>query len=130
MATLTSILAALNARQQAGVGASQGAADTLRQILAKNKDATAKDAIAKNAGAGTADTKPSSRTVKDTVTLSDSGQKIVNLARGLELAEEFRSKPVDKGFFAGLAKAREDVFRIGRLFAGTIKALFQQSRNR
>jgi hypothetical protein len=37
---------------------------------------------------------------------------------------------VDKGFFAGLAKAREDVFRIGRLFAGTIKALFQQSRNR
>jgi hypothetical protein len=125
MATLTSILAALNARQQAGVGASQGAADTLRHILAKNKDTTAKDA-----GAGTADTKPSSRTVKDTVTLSDSGQKIVNLARGLELAEEFRSKPVDKGFFAGLAKAREDVFRIGQLFAGTIKALFQQSRNR
>lgn len=69
-----------------------------------------------------------SRTVKDTVTLSDSGQKIVNLARGNELAAEFRSKPVDEGFFAALARAREDVLRIGRLFTEIIKAAFQQSR--
>jgi len=68
------------------------------------------------------------RTVRDTVTLSDGGQKIVNLARGNELAAEFRSKPVDEGFFAALARAREDVLRIGRLFTETIKAAFQQAR--
>ena len=35
---------------------------------------------------------------------------------------------VDEGFFAALARAREDVLRIGRLFTETIKAAFQQSR--
>ena len=68
------------------------------------------------------------RTVKDTVTLTDGGQKIVNLNRGNELAAEFRAKPVDKDYLASLSRAQEDVRRIGQLFAETIKALFAQSR--
>lgn len=76
-----------------------------------------------------ADPRPSSdRTVKDTVILSDGGQKIVNLERGNELAAEIRNRPVDDGFFAALARARQDVLRIGRLFTETIKAAFQQAR--
>ncbi len=71
---------------------------------------------------------PGDRTVRDTVTLSEGGHKIVNLARGLELAGEIRAAPVDKEFFANLLKAQEDIFRITRLFGETIKAAFQQSR--
>ncbi|MCH7832606.1 MAG: hypothetical protein IIC55_07005 [Proteobacteria bacterium] len=56
--------------------------------------------------------------------LSEGGQKIVNLARGQELAEEIRAAPVDKNFLAKLFKAQEDIFRITRLFIETFKAAF------
>ncbi len=65
---------------------------------------------------------PAGRTVHDTVTLSEGGQNIVNLARGDELAEEIRAAPVDKDFAAKLFTAREDIFRITRLFTETIKS--------
>lgn len=71
---------------------------------------------------------PGGRTIFDTVTLSGSGQKIVNLARGQELAEEIRAAPVDKDFAANLFKAQEDIFRITRLFTETLKALFPRRR--
>lgn len=71
---------------------------------------------------------PGGRTVNDTVTLSGSGQKIVNLARGQELASEIRTAPVDKDFAASLFKAQQDIFRIGRLFTETIKAAFLQRK--
>ena len=71
---------------------------------------------------------PAERTVRDTVTLSVGGHKIVNLARGLELAGEIRAAPVDKDFYANLLKAQEDIFRINLLFTETIKALFLERR--
>ncbi|NQU61723.1 MAG: hypothetical protein HQ512_11385 [Rhodospirillales bacterium] len=67
---------------------------------------------------------PAARTVFDTVKLSDGGQKIVNLARGQELAKEFRNAPLDEDYAANLLKAQEDIFRITRLFTETIKAAF------
>ena len=72
---------------------------------------------------------PAERTVRDTVTLSEGGQKIINLARGREFAEEIRAAPVDKDFAANLAKAMEDIFRITRLFTETIKMAFLGRRN-
>ena len=69
------------------------------------------------------DEKTSNRAINDTVELSD-GAKIVNLARGHELAEEIRSKPIDENFAADLDKAVNDVFRITNLFKETLKAAF------
>ena len=75
-------------------------------------------------GEGTGEPARGEHTVGDTVTLSEGGQKIVNLARGRELAEEIRAAPVDKDFTANLFKAQEDIFRITRLFTETFKAAF------
>ena len=86
--------------------------------------------VGKSEGDGTGESALAGRTVRDTVTLSDGGHKIVNLARGQELAEEIRAAPVDKDFAAILFKAQEDIFRIARLFAETLKAAFQQGRGK
>ncbi len=77
---------------------------------------------------GTGEQVPAERTIRDTVTLSEGGQKIVNLARGGELAREIRTAPVGEDFAANLLKAQEDIFRINLLFSETIKALFLQLR--
>jgi hypothetical protein len=70
----------------------------------------------------------SGRTVHDTVTLSEDGQKMINLSRGQELVGEIRSAPVDKDFAAKLTKMMEDIFRITRLFSETIKTAFMVQR--
>lgn len=67
-------------------------------------------------------------TTKDTVSLSEEGQKIVNLARGEELADKVRNAPADGDFAATLSDASRDVFRIARLFGETIRAIFTSSR--
>ena len=64
------------------------------------------------------------RTIRDTVTLSNGGQKIVNLARGNELANEFRNAPVDADYGKRLTKAFEDISRVARLFTETFKSAF------
>ncbi|MCH7936241.1 MAG: hypothetical protein IH994_04005 [Proteobacteria bacterium] len=79
---------------------------------------------------GTGEPALAERTVGDTVTLSEGGQKIVNLARGRELAEEIRTAPLDKDFVAKLLKAQEDIFRITRLFTETFKAAFLEGRRK
>ena len=81
-------------------------------------------------GEGGGEAAPTGRAVRDTVTLSVGGHKIVNLARGQELAAEIRAAPIDDDFFANLKKAQEDIFRIIRLFGETIKAAFRQSRGK
>ncbi len=85
-------------------------------------------ALFANTGAnkGPVEPPPAARTIHDTVTLSGGGQKIVNLARGGELAKEIRAAPLDKDFAASLLKAQEDIFRINRLFSETIKTAFQE----
>lgn len=69
-------------------------------------------------------------TAKDTVSLSEEGQKIVNLARGEELANAIRNAPKDsdKDFAATLREAGRDIFRITRLFGETIRASFNAWR--
>ena len=68
------------------------------------------------------------RTGFDTVTLSEGGQKIINLARGNELADDIRSRPVDENFARKLFEAMQDIFRITRLFSENIKTAFQLRR--
>lgn len=68
------------------------------------------------------------RTIHDTIELSENGQKIINVARGFDLANEFKKAPVDENFQSNLQKAQEDIFRISRLFGETVKALFAKSR--
>lgn len=68
------------------------------------------------------------RTSFDTVALSEGGQKILNLARGNDLADEIRSMPVDENFARNLFKAMQDIFRITRRFSETITAIFRLRR--
>lgn len=68
------------------------------------------------------------REIHDTVELSGGGPKMVNLARGRELAAEIRSKPVDEDFFKFLADAMKDIFRISKLFGETFTTLFRLRR--
>lgn len=64
------------------------------------------------------------RTVHDTVQLSEGGQKIVNLARGADLARDIKGAPVDETFADNLKHATDDVFRITHLFNQTVRSLF------
>jgi len=76
----------------------------------------------------TKDDSTSGRTVNDTVTLSESGQKVVNLSRGQDLAQELKNAPVDQSFAEALKQATADVFRITQLFTETIKSAFSWRR--
>jgi len=67
---------------------------------------------------------PEGRTVHDTITLSEHGQKIVNLNRASQLAETIQDAPVDKNFAEALKQATDDVFRISKLFTQTIRSIF------
>jgi len=63
-----------------------------------------------------------SRTIHDTISLSN-GSKIVNLERGLNLAEDVRNEK-DPAKLADLLKAGfEDIKRVGRLFTETFATL-------
>ncbi len=88
---------------------------------------SASKGASKDEGAG--DPVPAGRTVRDTVELSEGGQRIINLGRGREFAKEIRTSPVDKDFAAKLAKALQDIFRITRLFTATIKMAFLGRRS-
>lgn len=68
------------------------------------------------------------RMAHDTVTLSASGEKMVNLNRGNELAGEIRNAPTDQSFAERLSTALEDIRRIGVLFGETLKAAFRSWR--
>ncbi len=62
------------------------------------------------------------RTVRDTVEISQDGQKIVNLTRGAELAAELPDADADReAFNAALERAQEDIKRITTLFGGVLK---------
>ena len=61
------------------------------------------------------------RTVRDTVEISQDGQKIINLTRGAELAAELPYAGADrKAFDAALERAQEDIKRITTLFGGVL----------
>jgi hypothetical protein len=66
----------------------------------------------------------SQRTVQDTVSLSEGGQKIVNLNRGQDLSASLKDAPTDTTFTDQLRKATEDVFRIMKLFSQTVRSAF------
>lgn len=90
-----------------------------------------RDVASRNAAKNRADTSgekrddaPQGRAVHDTVSLSDGGHKIVNLNRAAELGTQIKDAPVDKDFADNLMQASNDVFRIGRLFTQSIRAVF------
>ncbi|MCW8915534.1 MAG: hypothetical protein OQK24_06735 [Magnetovibrio sp.] len=83
--------------------------------------------VTDNADQSTSKDDPSSaqgRVVNDTVTLSEGGSKVVNLARGESLAEDLRNAPVDEDYAQKLEQATDDVFRISELFNKTVRAAF------
>jgi hypothetical protein len=71
--------------------------------------------------------RPADRAIRDVVALSPGGDKVVNVARGLELAEEMRRKRGDGSIAEDLRLALGDVFRIGRLFSEVLKAGFKSA---
>lgn len=73
------------------------------------------------------ETSPAERAVHDVVTLSEGGQKIVNLARSQELAADLRQETDPVVFASKLRQALEDIRRITRLFAEVLKAAFSRS---
>ena len=61
------------------------------------------------------------RTVRDTVEISEDGQKIINLTRGAELAAQLPDAGADReAFDAALGRAQEDIKRITTLFGGVL----------
>ena len=61
------------------------------------------------------------RTVRDTVEISEDGQKIINLTRGAELAAQLPDASADReAFNAALERAQEDIKRITTLFGGVL----------
>jgi hypothetical protein len=73
---------------------------------------------------GAPEERVSARAVNDTVTLSDSGQKMVNLNRGAELGQEIKTAAIDENFADKLKRATDDIFRVNTLFRRTMHALF------
>lgn len=63
----------------------------------------------------------SDRTIRDTIEISPGGQKIINLARGAELASALPDARADRAAFdAALKQAQEDIKRITTLFGGVL----------
>ena len=61
------------------------------------------------------------RTVRDTVEISEDGQKIINLTRGAELAAQLPDAGADRvAFDLALERAQEDIKRITTLFGGVL----------
>jgi len=64
------------------------------------------------------------RTIRDTLEISEEGQKIINLARAGELAGELPDATTDRAAFdAALESALKDVERIGLLFGSVLTQL-------
>jgi len=64
------------------------------------------------------------RTVRDTLEISEEGQKIINLARADELAAGLPDATSDRAAFdAALQSALKDVDRIGQLFGSVLTEL-------
>lgn len=82
-----------------------------------------------NTKSGSKPYQPKGREVYDTIELSGSG-KIVNLARGKDLAAEIRAEK-DPDKVREMVKAgTADIKRIGRLFQETFRTLFSLFRGR
>ena len=61
------------------------------------------------------------RTVRDTLEISEDGQKIINLTRGAELSAQLPDAGADReAFNAALERAQEDIKRITTLFGGVL----------
>ena len=67
--------------------------------------------------------KPEGREVYDTVEISGAG-KIVNLARGDDLAREIRAEKDPEKVFEMIAAGTSDIKRIANLFGETFKTMF------
>jgi hypothetical protein len=70
---------------------------------------------------------PKGREINDTVEVSGAG-KIVNLARGNDLAREIRAEKDPAKVREMIAAGTSDIKRIGNLFGETFKAMFSLFR--
>ena len=68
---------------------------------------------------------PTDRTIQDTVRLSAGGEKVFNVARGLELARDFRQGGAGPDQAKALRLAVNDVFRITSQFTQSVNQGFK-----
>ncbi len=102
------------------IGKDQGSSGyrTLADLLAK------RTAVQKTATEASQKTyTPKGREIHDTVDISGAG-KIVNLARGNDLAREIRTEKDPDKVLKLIAAGLADIKRIGRLFQETFKTMF------
>lgn len=98
--------------------------ESIRSVFRRNAGLADDKAAAPDKASGD----ETARRVHDTVSLSDGAQKIVNLQRGNVLADEARSRTVDKDYASFLGDSMSDIRRIGKLFNGTFMSFFKQLR--
>jgi len=97
-----------------------GASVHYQRTLSAAQSADKTNAPAKSSG----DLYSPERTIHDTVEISDDGTKIINLARGQELANALPDATLDRDAFnAALAKSLEDINRITTLYGGVLDEL-------
>jgi len=97
-----------------------GASLNYQRTLSATQSADKTNASTKSSG----DLYSPERTIHDTVEISDDGTKIINLARGQELANALPDATLDRDAFnAALAKSLEDIGRITTLYGGVLDEL-------
>ena len=91
------------------------------QLAARGYGASAEFADQANKSGASDSEGASNRTVRDTIDISGEGQKIINLARGGELASALPDARVDRDAFnAALERAQEDIKRITTLYGAVL----------
>jgi len=107
---------------------STGVRDALKQAATNTSKSPVKSPVDRKAGASTDPAPADPRAARDTVTLSEGANKIVNLNRAQELGNELKNAPAGEDFAKNLAQASTDVMRITTLFNETMKSLFARWR--
>ncbi len=101
-----------------------GAGTPTNPLLQRAERASAPDDKATDKADDKADAEIKERLRQDTVSLSEGGQKIVNLNRGRDLSAEIKTAAIDESFADKLWKATQDVFRVNQVFQQSSRALF------
>jgi len=101
--------------------------DALKTPIAPRPDATRSGSSGATAPESAAET--TARTIHDMVELSNGAQEIVNLQRGNTLAEEARTRTVDKDYASFLSQAMADIKRITGLFNTSFMSFFRGLRD-
>lgn len=102
--------------------------DALKQTATATSKSPVKSSEDRKGGASANPAPADPRAARDTVTLSDGANEIVNLNRAQELGNDLKNAPAGEDISKNLAQASKDVMRITTLFNETVQALFARWR--